>query len=48
VEEMKNLDQMQQLAKNAIWLAHVVGLWTRDVYNKKQASKGLKKTVDDT
>jgi hypothetical protein len=48
VEEMKNLDQMQQLVEKSIWLVHVVGLWTHDVYSKKQASRGLKKTIDDT
>jgi len=37
-----------QLIEESIWLAHVVGLWTRDAYSKKQASKGLKKIDDDT
>ncbi len=39
---------MQQLVEESIWLAHAIGLWTHDVYSKKQTSKGLKKIVDDT
>jgi hypothetical protein len=38
---------MQQFVEELLWFAHVVGLWTCVVDNKKQASKGLKKTVDD-
>jgi hypothetical protein len=48
VEEMKNLDQVQQLAKKLLWLAHVAKLWTRTINNKKQTSKGLKKIIDNT
>jgi hypothetical protein len=39
--------QVQQLAKESLWLVHVIGLWTCNVDSKKQASKGLKKTIDD-
>jgi hypothetical protein len=48
VEEMKNLDQMQQLVEKLLWFAHIAGLWTFDVHRKKQASMGLKKTINDT
>jgi len=47
VEEMRNLDQMQQLAEESLWLAHVAGLWTCIIDSKKQASRGLNKTIDD-
>jgi len=47
VEGRKNFDQVQQFAKESLWLAHVVGLWTCVVNSKKQASRGLK-IIDDT
>jgi hypothetical protein len=47
VEEMKNPDQVQQLAKELLWLVHAIRLWTHAVNNKKQASRGLKKTTND-
>jgi hypothetical protein len=46
VEEMKNLDQVQQLVEESLWLVHIARLWTHIVDSKKEASKGLK-TVDD-
>jgi hypothetical protein len=39
--------QVQQFDKESLWLVHVVGLWTCTIDSKKQASKGLKKIVDD-
>jgi hypothetical protein len=47
VEEMKNLDQVQQPVEELLWFANVTRLWTYVVDSKKQASKGLKKTIDD-
>jgi hypothetical protein len=47
VEEMKNLHQMQQFAKESLWLAHVARLWRCIINSKKQTSKGLNKTIDD-
>ncbi len=44
----ENPNQVQQLVEESLWLAHVVGLWTRVIDSKKQASRGLKKIVDDT
>jgi hypothetical protein len=45
-KEVRNIDQMQQLAKGSIWLAHVARLWTCIIDSKKQASRGLNKTID--
>jgi hypothetical protein len=45
VEEMKNLDQVQQPFEESLWFGNVTRLWTYAV--KKQASRGLKKTIDD-
>jgi RNase P/RNase MRP subunit p29 len=42
----ENPNQVQQLAEESLWRAHVVGLWTRVIDSKKQALKGLKETVD--
>jgi hypothetical protein len=28
VEKMKNPNQVQQLTKELLWLAHAIGLWT--------------------
>jgi hypothetical protein len=47
VEEMRNLDQVQQPAKKSLWLMHIIGLSDNAINSKKQASKGLKKIVDD-
>jgi hypothetical protein len=33
---MKNLDQVQQLVENLLWLMHVIGLWTPVVDNKNK------------
>ncbi len=38
---------MQELIEKLLWLTHVAGLWTFVVDIKKQASRGVKKTVDD-
>jgi hypothetical protein len=46
VEEMKNLDQVQQLIE-VLWFTHVTRLWTHIVNNEKQTLKGLKKIDDD-
>jgi hypothetical protein len=43
----ENPNQVQQLVEESPWLAHIVGLWTCTIYNKKQASRGLTKIVDD-
>jgi hypothetical protein len=47
VEEMKNPNQALQPIEESLWLAHVIGLWTHAVKIKKQAFKGLNKTIDD-
>jgi hypothetical protein len=47
VKEMKNPNEMQQPAEKSLWLAHTTGLWIHVIYNKKQASKGLKKITND-
>jgi hypothetical protein len=39
---MENPHQVQQRAKESLWLTHVARLWTCIVNNKKQALKGLK------
>jgi hypothetical protein len=44
---MKNLDQVQQFIEKLLWFMHVAGLWTHIIDSKKQASRGLKKTIDD-
>jgi len=43
----ENPNQVQQPTEESLWRAHIVGLWTRVIDSKKQASGGLKKTVDD-
>ncbi len=43
---MKNLNQMQQLIEESLWLVHVVGLWTHKVDSEKQTLRGLM-IVDD-
>jgi hypothetical protein len=40
-------NQMEQLTEKSLWLAHVAKLWTHTIDNKKQASKGLKKIIDN-
>ncbi len=44
---MKNLNQVQQLIKEPLWLAHITKLWTYIVNNEKQTLRGLKKTTND-
>jgi hypothetical protein len=47
VEEMGNPNQVQELIEKLLWLTHVARLWTYVVNIKKQASRGVKKIVDD-
>jgi len=48
VEEMRNLDQVEQLVEKSIWLMHIVRLWTHVVDSEKNTSRGLTKTIDNT
>jgi hypothetical protein len=41
-------EQVQEPAEESLWLVDVARLCTHIVDNKNQASKGLKKIVDDT
>jgi hypothetical protein len=38
---------MQQPVEELLWLVHTARLWTCIIDNKKQALRGLKKTVDN-
>jgi hypothetical protein len=46
-ERDEKLDKVQYLVEESLWLAHAIRLWTHTIYSKKQASKRLKKTIDD-
>jgi hypothetical protein len=46
VEEMKNFNQVQQLAEKSLWFVHTASPWIHVIYNKRQASKGLNKIVN--
>jgi hypothetical protein len=48
MEELKNLNQVQQLIEELMWLAHAARLWTHIVDSGKLALRGLKKTIDNT
>jgi hypothetical protein len=43
---MRSPNQLQKLIEKSLGLMHIAGLWTHVVDNKKQAWRGLKKTVD--
>ncbi len=45
---MRNLDQVQQPIEESLLLVHAIGIWTCAISNKQQASRGLKKIIDDT
>jgi hypothetical protein len=47
VEEIRNIDQVQQLVEESLWFAQVARLLTYVVNSKKQASKELKKITLD-
>jgi hypothetical protein len=47
LEEIRNPDQMQQPIEELLLLVHTARLWTCIIDNKKQALRGLKKTVDN-
>ncbi len=43
----EDLNQVQQLVEELLWLEHVAGLWTHVIDSKKQALRGLKKITND-
>jgi len=45
---MRNLDQVQQPIEESLQLVHAIRIWTCAISNKQQASRGLKKIIDDT
>jgi hypothetical protein len=45
VEEIRNIDQVQQLVEESLWFAQVARLLTYVVNSKKQASKMKIKTI---
>jgi hypothetical protein len=43
----EDLDQVQYLVEESLWLEHVAWLWTHVIDSKKQALRGLKKITND-
>jgi hypothetical protein len=47
MEKTRNPDQVQQPAKESLWLVHIAKLWTHVVNTKRWALRGLKKIAND-